>query len=144
MPALASLMKSESMTEDAYKTIRGIYSVTYGKKGCWFRMPEAWDHPGTQFEDCEKTHSDSSTIATPGILNASLKSYATFTRRPLMLPPYASPATPRSALLTIITTPCLPRLIMVQPRGKRFAVRQLFLRFFPLMTRRDQRTLREP
>ncbi len=44
--ALASFMKSEGMTEQAYKTAWGIYNVVYVKKGYWFRTPEAWDQTG--------------------------------------------------------------------------------------------------
>jgi len=43
---LASFMKSEGMTEEAYKTAWGVYNVVYVKKGYWFRTPEAWDHTG--------------------------------------------------------------------------------------------------
>ncbi|MEJ2008156.1 MAG: non-lysosomal glucosylceramidase [Acidobacteriota bacterium] len=43
---LASLMKSEGMTTQAYKTAWGIYNVVYVKKGYWFRTPEAWDKTG--------------------------------------------------------------------------------------------------
>jgi len=44
--ALASFLKSEGMTEEAYKTAWGVYNVVYVKKGYWFRTPEAWDHTG--------------------------------------------------------------------------------------------------
>lgn len=44
--ALASFMKSEGMTQDAYKTIHGVYNVVYVQKGYWFRTPEAWDSTG--------------------------------------------------------------------------------------------------
>ncbi len=43
---LASLMKSEGMTQQAYKTAWGIYNVVYVRKGYWFRTPEAWDATG--------------------------------------------------------------------------------------------------
>jgi non-lysosomal glucosylceramidase len=44
--ALASFMKSEGMTDEAYKTAWGVYNVVYVKKGYWFRTPEAWNHAG--------------------------------------------------------------------------------------------------
>ena len=44
--ALAALMLSENMKDEAYRTAWGIYNVTYEKKGYWFRTPEAWDISG--------------------------------------------------------------------------------------------------
>jgi non-lysosomal glucosylceramidase len=44
--ALASFMKSEGMTDQAYKTSWGVYHVVYEERGYWFRTPEAWDHSG--------------------------------------------------------------------------------------------------
>jgi non-lysosomal glucosylceramidase len=44
--ALAALMLSQGMKDEAYRTAWGIYNVTYEKKGYWFRTPEAWDVSG--------------------------------------------------------------------------------------------------
>lgn len=44
--ALAGLMLSEGMTEQAYKTLWGLYHTSYETKGYWFRTPEAWDITG--------------------------------------------------------------------------------------------------
>jgi non-lysosomal glucosylceramidase len=44
--ALAALMLSDGMKDEAYRTAWGIYNVTYEKKGYWFRTPEAWDVNG--------------------------------------------------------------------------------------------------
>jgi len=44
--ALAALMLSDGMKDEAYRTAWGIYNVTYEKKGYWFRTPEAWDVSG--------------------------------------------------------------------------------------------------
>jgi non-lysosomal glucosylceramidase len=44
--ALAALMLGDGMEKQAYFTARGVYSVTYEKKGYWFRTPEAWDRTG--------------------------------------------------------------------------------------------------
>jgi non-lysosomal glucosylceramidase len=44
--ALAALMLSEGMKDEAYKTAWGIYHTTYETKGYWFRTPEAWDITG--------------------------------------------------------------------------------------------------
>jgi non-lysosomal glucosylceramidase len=43
---LAGLMLSEGMTEEAYKTLWGLYHTTYETRGYWFRTPEAWDIHG--------------------------------------------------------------------------------------------------
>jgi non-lysosomal glucosylceramidase len=44
--ALASFLKSEGMTDEAYKAAWGVYNIVYRKKGYWFRTPEAWDETG--------------------------------------------------------------------------------------------------
>ena len=44
--ALASFLKSEGMTKEAYRSAWGVYNIVYQKKGYWFRTPEAWDHTG--------------------------------------------------------------------------------------------------
>jgi non-lysosomal glucosylceramidase len=44
--ALAALMLSDGMKDEAYKTAWGVYHVTYESKGYWFRTPEAWDISG--------------------------------------------------------------------------------------------------
>jgi non-lysosomal glucosylceramidase len=44
--ALAALMLSDGMKDEAYRTAWGIYNVSYEKKGYWFRTPEAWDITG--------------------------------------------------------------------------------------------------
>ena len=43
---LAGFMLGEGMKEEAFKTARGIYHVSYETKGYWFRTPEAWDITG--------------------------------------------------------------------------------------------------
>jgi non-lysosomal glucosylceramidase len=43
---LASLLLSEGMKDEAYKTAWGVYHVVYETKGYWFRTPEAWDDTG--------------------------------------------------------------------------------------------------
>jgi non-lysosomal glucosylceramidase len=43
---LAALMLSEGLMDEAYKTARGVYHITYETKGYWFRTPEAWDITG--------------------------------------------------------------------------------------------------
>jgi len=43
---LAGLMLSEGMTDQAYKTLWGLYHTTYETRGYWFRTPEAWDING--------------------------------------------------------------------------------------------------
>jgi non-lysosomal glucosylceramidase len=42
----ASLLASEGMKDEAYKTAWGLYHVIYQSKGYWFRTPEAWDITG--------------------------------------------------------------------------------------------------
>jgi non-lysosomal glucosylceramidase len=44
--ALAGLMLSDGMTDQAYRTLRGLYHTSYETKGYWFRTPEAWDING--------------------------------------------------------------------------------------------------
>lgn len=44
--ALASEMLAEGMTEEGYKTARGIYNGVYERFGYWFRTPEAWGLDG--------------------------------------------------------------------------------------------------
>jgi non-lysosomal glucosylceramidase len=44
--ALAALMLSDGMKDEAFRTAWGIYNVTYETKGYWFRTPEAWDIDG--------------------------------------------------------------------------------------------------
>ena len=44
--ALAGFMLGEGMKEEAFRTARGIYHVSYETKGYWFRTPEAWDITG--------------------------------------------------------------------------------------------------
>jgi non-lysosomal glucosylceramidase len=43
---LASLMLSDGMKDEAFKTAFGIYHVSYETKVYWFRTPEAWDITG--------------------------------------------------------------------------------------------------
>jgi non-lysosomal glucosylceramidase len=43
---VAGLMLSEGMTEQAYRTLWGLYHTSYETKGYWFRTPEAWDVTG--------------------------------------------------------------------------------------------------
>jgi non-lysosomal glucosylceramidase len=43
---VAGLMLSEGMTEQAYRTLWGLYHTAYETKGYWFRTPEAWDITG--------------------------------------------------------------------------------------------------
>ncbi|HEX6739586.1 MAG TPA: non-lysosomal glucosylceramidase, partial [Vicinamibacteria bacterium] len=43
---LASLMLSEGLREQAFRTAQGIYTVVYERLGYWFRTPEAWDEEG--------------------------------------------------------------------------------------------------
>lgn len=42
----ASLLMSEGKTEEAYKSVWGLYRTIYESKGYWFRTPEAWDITG--------------------------------------------------------------------------------------------------
>ncbi len=44
--ALAALMLSDGLKDEAYHTARGIHRVIYENKGYWFRTPEAWDDTG--------------------------------------------------------------------------------------------------
>jgi non-lysosomal glucosylceramidase len=44
--ALAGLMLSDGMTDQAYRTLWGLYHTSYETKGYWFRTPEAWDITG--------------------------------------------------------------------------------------------------
>jgi non-lysosomal glucosylceramidase len=44
--ALAALMLSEGMKDEAFRTAWGLYHTSYETKGYWFRMPEAWDSTG--------------------------------------------------------------------------------------------------
>lgn len=44
--ALAAAMIHEGMREEAFKTARGIYQMTYHDLGYWFATPEAWDING--------------------------------------------------------------------------------------------------
>jgi non-lysosomal glucosylceramidase len=43
---LAGFMLGEGMKDEAFRTARGIYHVSYETKGYWFRTPEAWDITG--------------------------------------------------------------------------------------------------
>jgi non-lysosomal glucosylceramidase len=43
---LASLMLSEGLREEAFRTTWGIYRVVYERYGYWFRTPEAWEIEG--------------------------------------------------------------------------------------------------
>jgi non-lysosomal glucosylceramidase len=44
--AVAALMLSDGLKDDAYKTAWGVYHTTYETEGYWFRTPEAWDITG--------------------------------------------------------------------------------------------------
>jgi non-lysosomal glucosylceramidase len=44
--SLAAQMLQEGLKDEAYKTVWGIYDVSYNKNGYWFRTPEAWDIEG--------------------------------------------------------------------------------------------------
>jgi non-lysosomal glucosylceramidase len=44
--ALAALLLSEGLKDEAYHTAWGIHHVVYETKGYWFRTPEAWDDTG--------------------------------------------------------------------------------------------------
>jgi non-lysosomal glucosylceramidase len=44
--ALAALLLSEGLKDEAYHTAWGIHHVIYETKGYWFRTPEAWDDSG--------------------------------------------------------------------------------------------------
>jgi len=43
---LSGFMLGEGMKDEAFRTARGIYHVSYETKGYWFRTPEAWDITG--------------------------------------------------------------------------------------------------
>ena len=43
---LAALMIHEGLVEEALKTARGVYLMTYKDRGYWFRTPEAWTADG--------------------------------------------------------------------------------------------------
>jgi len=43
---IAGLMLSEGMTDQAFRTLWGLYHTNYETKGYWFRTPEAWDITG--------------------------------------------------------------------------------------------------
>ncbi len=40
---LASEMLAEGLRDEGFQTAKGVYLVTYERKGYWFRTPEAWD-----------------------------------------------------------------------------------------------------
>ncbi len=44
--ALAALLLSEGLKDQAYRTAWGIHHVIYETKGYWFRTPEAWNDSG--------------------------------------------------------------------------------------------------
>lgn len=44
--ALAALMLSEGLKDEAFHTAWGIHHIVYESKGYWFRTPEAWDDSG--------------------------------------------------------------------------------------------------
>lgn len=44
--AVAALMLSDGMKDEAFRTAWGLYHTSYETKGYWFRMPEAWDRAG--------------------------------------------------------------------------------------------------
>jgi non-lysosomal glucosylceramidase len=44
--AVAALMLSDGMKDEAFRTAWGLYHTSYETKGYWFRMPEAWDSTG--------------------------------------------------------------------------------------------------
>ncbi len=45
--ALAATMLQEGMTEEAFKTARGVYETTYERMGYWYATPEAWYKDGS-------------------------------------------------------------------------------------------------
>lgn len=45
--AVGSLMLSEGLKEEAFKTVWGAYNAIYQRYGFWFRTPEAWEKDGT-------------------------------------------------------------------------------------------------
>ena len=44
--AVAAAMLQEGLTEEAFKTAKGIYTAAYEELGYWFNLPEAWELPG--------------------------------------------------------------------------------------------------
>jgi non-lysosomal glucosylceramidase len=44
--AVAALMLSDGLKEEAFRTAWGLYHTSYETKGYWFRTPEAWDISG--------------------------------------------------------------------------------------------------
>ena len=44
--AVAALMLSEGLKDEAYRTAWGVYNVVWDKKGYWFRTPEAYEVNG--------------------------------------------------------------------------------------------------
>jgi non-lysosomal glucosylceramidase len=44
--ALAASMLQEGLEHEAFHTAKGIYDVTYQKRGYWFQTPEAWNEDG--------------------------------------------------------------------------------------------------
>jgi non-lysosomal glucosylceramidase len=44
--AVAALMLSDGLKDEAYRTAWGLYHTSYETKGYWFRTPEAWDISG--------------------------------------------------------------------------------------------------
>ena len=44
--AVAALMLSDGMKDEAFRTAWGLYHTSYETKGYWFRTPEAWDITG--------------------------------------------------------------------------------------------------
>jgi non-lysosomal glucosylceramidase len=43
---LAATMITEGLIKEAFRTVKGIYDVTYIDKGYWFSTPEAWTSKG--------------------------------------------------------------------------------------------------
>jgi non-lysosomal glucosylceramidase len=39
-------MLQEGLEHEAFHTAKGIYDVTYQKRGYWFQTPEAWNEDG--------------------------------------------------------------------------------------------------
>ncbi|PYU43187.1 MAG: hypothetical protein DMG54_13560 [Acidobacteria bacterium] len=50
--ALAALLLSEGLKDEAYHTAWGIHHVIYETKGYWFRTPEAWNDSGNPVPPC--------------------------------------------------------------------------------------------
>jgi non-lysosomal glucosylceramidase len=44
--AVAALMLSDGLKDEAYRTAWGVFHTTYETQGYWFRTPEAWDITG--------------------------------------------------------------------------------------------------